>query len=111
VLLAGAASGRAYAANEKLNVALIGCGGRGTTFVNSMPKAENVVALCDVSEKKATVAFRKFPDLPKFADYRVMLAKMGKEIDAVSSPPPTTATPRPPPRPSARGSTSTSRSR
>jgi len=83
VVLANPLSVRSYAANEKLGVALIGCGGRGTTFVNSMPKAENVVALCDVSEKKATVAYRKFPDLPKFADYRVMLDKMGKEIDAV----------------------------
>ena len=82
VVLSCGASARSYAANEKLNVALIGVGGRGTAFVNSMPRQTNVVALCDVNEKKATVAYRKFPKLPKFADYRVMLDKQ-KDIEAV----------------------------
>ena len=34
--------------NEKLNVAVIGCGGRGQTNLEEM-KRENVVALCDVN--------------------------------------------------------------
>ena len=82
VVLANAASATAYAANEEVNVALIGCGGRGTWFVKTMPKLSNVVALCDVSEKKATVAYRTFPDLPKYTDYRAMIDKQ-KDIEAV----------------------------
>ena len=82
VLLGDALSARSYAANAKVNVALIGVGGRGTWFVNTMPKLSNVVALCDVNEKKATVAHRKYPDTPKFHDFRVMIDKQ-KDIEAV----------------------------
>jgi len=83
VVLAGAASARTFKANEKLNIALIGVGGRGKAFVGSMPNSENVVALCDVSDKKATVALRKFPKLPRYHDYRKMFDEMARQIDAV----------------------------
>jgi predicted dehydrogenase len=43
-------------------------------------EGENIVALCDIDS-------RMFPrwsgDIPKFADFRVMLDKMDKEIDGV----------------------------
>ncbi|HPD13494.1 MAG TPA: Gfo/Idh/MocA family oxidoreductase [Planctomycetota bacterium] len=81
--LAGSRSARTYAANGKLNIALIGCGGRGKWFVDVMPKMENVVALCDVNESKAEAAYKLFPDLPKFHDFRKMLDEMSKQIDAV----------------------------
>ena len=58
ILPAGAARG--YAANEKLNVALIGVGGRGTWFVGAIPPMENVVALCDVDQEKIEGAFRQW---------------------------------------------------
>ena len=51
-----------YQANEKLNVALVGCGGRGTWFVDTIPKLENVVALCDVNNRKLTEAFKRWAD-------------------------------------------------
>lgn len=51
-------SARGYAANEKLNVALVGVGGRGTWFVDTLPRMENVVALCDVNESKLAESFR-----------------------------------------------------
>ncbi|HUT37497.1 MAG TPA: Gfo/Idh/MocA family oxidoreductase [Planctomycetota bacterium] len=88
VLLGGGQAARTYAANDKLNVALIGVGGRGSWFVDQIPKLENVVAMCDVNESKATKAYKAFPDLPKFTDFRVMLDKMGKQIDAVVVPTP-----------------------
>ncbi|NQT88182.1 Gfo/Idh/MocA family oxidoreductase [bacterium] len=82
-LLANSLSARAYGANEKLNVALIGVGGRGRSFVNSMPKRENVVAMCDCNDQRSQPAYRAYPKLPKFHDFRVMIDKMQKEIDAV----------------------------
>ncbi|MFC1498187.1 Gfo/Idh/MocA family protein [Verrucomicrobiota bacterium] len=73
----------AYASpNEKLNVACVGCGGKGKGNVSGVSK-ENIVALCDVDSNKASGIFEKHPDVPKFKDYRKMLDKMDKEIDAV----------------------------
>ncbi len=72
-----------HAANAKLNVALVGVGGRGKWYVDVVPKMENVVALCDVNESKAQAAYKLFPDLPKFHDRRVMLDKMSQEMDVV----------------------------
>ena len=70
-------------ANEKLNIALVGVGGRGTWFVDTIPKMENVVALCDVNEQRAAESFGKLPDTPRFHDYREMLAEMEDKIDAI----------------------------
>jgi len=81
VLPAGLA--RAYAANEKVNVALIGVGGRGRWFVDEIPKLANVVAMCDVNQSKAAYAYKAHPSVPKFEDFRQMLDKLGRQIDAV----------------------------
>jgi len=83
LVLPKASLARTFAANEKVNVALCGVGGRGLWFVRTMPKLSNVVAYCDVDEYKAKSAYDAAPKLPKFADFRVMLDKMNKEIDAV----------------------------
>ena len=83
LVLANSRSARAYAANEQANVALIGVGGRGRWFVDEIPKLANVVAMCDVNESKAAYAYKAYPDLPKFQDYRDMLDKMSRQIDAV----------------------------
>ena len=89
VILADGRSARSYAANEGLSFALIGCGGRGAAFLGdkgqygSLFDHGRVVAMCDVNQQRAAASFKKFPDVPKFEDYRVMLDKMGQEIDAV----------------------------
>jgi len=77
-VLRGAASARAYAANEKIACALIGCGGRGQGFVGP-----DIVAMCDPDSRRAAAAFKRMPEVPKFEDFRVMLEKMHKQIDAV----------------------------
>jgi len=75
---------RGYAANERLGVALVGLSGRGQWFVETVPHiGENVVALCDVNQRRAAGAFARFPEVPKFQDFRKMLAEKGKQIDAV----------------------------
>lgn len=78
MVLRRAASARSYQANERISLALVGCTGRGQGFLGP-----DVVALCDVDSRRAAAAFKRFPDVPKFEDFRVMLDKMGKQIDAV----------------------------
>jgi len=69
---------------EKLNVASIGCGGQGGADLNNAAQTENIVALCDVDDTRAAANFNKFPKVTKYKDYRVMLDKEGKNIDAVT---------------------------
>lgn len=72
-------------ANEKLNVAFVGVGGIGAMALRGM-KSENVVALCDLDWNYSAGNIKRVcPDhkAKLFTDYREMLDKMGKEIDAV----------------------------
>jgi hypothetical protein len=84
MILENSRSAYSYEANEKLNVALIGVGGRGRWFVNTIPKlGTNVVAMCDVNDRKAELSFKEIPRAKKFHDFRKMLNEMNKDIDAV----------------------------
>lgn len=68
---------------EKLNVAGIGVGGMGAGDINEVSKGNNIVALCDVDERRAGETFKKFPDAKRFKDFRKMFDAMEKQIDAV----------------------------
>jgi predicted dehydrogenase len=84
IVLRNSSSAYSYQANQKLNVAIVGCGGRGMWFVSNIKNwGQNLVAMCDVDEQKAAEAFKMFPDVPKFRDFRKMLDEMDKQIDAV----------------------------
>ncbi|MEZ5351832.1 MAG: Gfo/Idh/MocA family oxidoreductase [Bryobacteraceae bacterium] len=67
---------------DKLNVAAVGCGGQGGQILNQAAQTENLVAMCDVDDNRAAANFAKFPKAPKYKDFRVMLEKEGKNIDA-----------------------------
>ena len=69
--------------NEKLNVASIGAGGKASSDIDSCAKTENIVALCDVDDKRAEQTYGKYPKAAKYKDFRVMLDKEGNNIDAV----------------------------
>ncbi len=78
--------------NEKLNVAVIGAGGRGMANLSAVAATENIVALCDVDWRLevpryhrplAGTTFKKYPNVKKYRDYRKMLDEMGRRIDAV----------------------------
>ena len=71
------------AANEKLNVACIGIGGRGGANVNGV-RSQNIVALCDVDDQRAGKQYERFPNAKKFYDHREMFDAMEKQIDAVT---------------------------
>lgn len=70
--------------NEKLNLAAIGAGGQPAADLNqAYAGVENVVALADVDWARGQPSFERFPKAVKFKDFRQMLDKQGKEIDAV----------------------------
>ena len=69
--------------NNRLNIACIGVGGRGKSVVRGL-KGENLVAFCDVDDENAAETYEQFPDVPRFRDYRVMLDKLGAQIDAIA---------------------------
>jgi len=79
--VAGRWAGTTSSAGDKLNLAIIGVGGRGRA--NMMACAgENIVALCDVDEGRLNAAASKFPKARKYADFRELLDKE-KHLDAV----------------------------
>ena len=93
-LLAGAVPAGGYGAvpslkalgykspNEKLNVAAIGAGGR-PALVLTQCETQNIVALTDVDWKRGAEGFAYWSKAAKYKDFRVMLDKSGKDIDAV----------------------------
>ncbi|MHC4353947.1 MAG: Gfo/Idh/MocA family protein, partial [Planctomycetota bacterium] len=82
IVLSNSRSAYTAQANEKLNIAAIGIGGRGAADVNGV-KDENLVALCDVDQSRAADTFARFPKAKQFKDFRRMLDKMHSKIDAV----------------------------
>lgn len=76
------ANGRAQGPNERLNIACIGVGGRGAANVGGV-KNENIVAMVDVDEVRAGKSFEQFPRARRYADFRIMLDEIGKDLDAV----------------------------
>jgi predicted dehydrogenase len=76
-----AASGRA-SPNERLNLAIVGCGGQGAENIERVAR-ENIVALCDVDLKRAGDVFEHYPRAKRFGDYRRMLDALHAQVDAV----------------------------
>jgi hypothetical protein len=72
----------------KVNIAYIGIGNRGWDVIQGLEKTglTNVVALCDVDmgAPHTQNALKKFPNVPRFQDFRQMFDKMGNQIDAVT---------------------------
>jgi predicted dehydrogenase len=68
--------------NEKLNIAGIGVGGQGGWDINQCV-SQNIVALCDVDDRRAAGSFAKFPRAKRYRDFRKMLDEMHHQIDAV----------------------------
>lgn len=79
----------ARGANDRINVGCVGIGGKGFTEVTGAAGAGGqIVALCDVDEKrrvrKGDDATGLFPKAAFYRDFRVMLEKEAKRLDAVT---------------------------
>lgn len=81
--LAAPAFLRARNANEKLNIAMIGSGGRGLANLKEVEKTESIVALCDVDQSGVEQAAQKHRDAARYADFRKLYDEMANKIDAV----------------------------
>jgi len=84
ILPASALGGPNRAApGDKLNVACIGVGGRGAASVHAC-KDHNIIALCDVDDGRAAGTYKQYPKAKKYRDFRKMLDRHDREIDAVT---------------------------
>lgn len=69
--------------SERVNVAGIGAGGMGGGDIATHAKnGANIVALCDVDDNAG--AFRSFPKATRYRDFRELIDKEAKNIDAVT---------------------------
>jgi len=73
--------GQEKSPNAKLNIAMIGSGGRGGANLKSVG-GETIVALCDVNEKNLETAAKLHPNAKKYADFRKVYDD-AKDFDAV----------------------------
>lgn len=73
---------------QKVNIAYIGIGNRGWDVIQALEKTglTNVVALCDVDMGASHTqnALKRFPNVPRFQDFRQLFDKMGNQFDAVT---------------------------
>ena len=68
----------------ELNVASIGCGGKGASDISEISAGNRMIALCDVDHQRAANSFAKYPDAKRYFDYREMFAEMADQIDVVT---------------------------
>lgn len=82
---AGLVTGTAHSSpNSKFNIACVGTGGAAKNFLrNKALAAHNFVAFSDVDDRQGAENYARHPNTPRYRDYRVMLDKHEKEIDAV----------------------------
>ncbi|HSZ84956.1 MAG TPA: Gfo/Idh/MocA family oxidoreductase [Puia sp.] len=79
--------GRGFVApSDKLNIAGIGAGGKGESDLAEFSKSPNanIIILCDVDDRQITASVKRFPIAKRYKDFREMLDKEHKHIDAVS---------------------------
>lgn len=70
--------------NEKIRMAAIGIGGKGSSDSGDAGAAGEMVAICDVDEKRLEAAAKRFKGAKLYTDFRKMLEEMDKSIDAVT---------------------------
>jgi predicted dehydrogenase len=75
---------RVFGANERLQVAGIGVGGKGKGDFDGLAMHGDVVAACDVDSRRLDVSVRKHTDAVKFTDYREMISQFGDKIDVLN---------------------------
>jgi predicted dehydrogenase len=88
-----AAAARVWGANDKINVAIIGLGGRGTNHLNIYPKLPDarVAGLCDIDQaarEKAQATLQKLgaDKAKEFEDMRQAFADPGIEAVSIATP-------------------------
>lgn len=81
--LSSAAPAAPKSANEKVQIACVGVGGKGSSDTDQAGRHGTIVALCDIDEQRLGEKADKFKQARKFHDFRKMLDEMQQQIDAV----------------------------
>ena len=77
--------GRVLGANDRINVACVGVGGKGDSDCDDSARCGgNIFAICDVDSNTLTRKGEKYPQAKKYQDFRKMLEENEKSIDAVT---------------------------
>jgi len=73
------------APSDRLYVAGVGVGGKGQSNINNIYKGgkADIAFLCDVDDRRAAASVKNFPKAKYYKDYREMLDKEARNIDAV----------------------------
>lgn len=69
---------------EQINYACVGVEGKGSSDSKDAGGHGNVVAICDIDERRLAKAAARFPKAKKFVDYREMYTELGDTFDAVT---------------------------
>src|SRR5512141_1518636 len=73
---------RSYAANEKLNLGIIGLAGQGARDARALVEAgANIAALCDVDSEMIDLRGAEYPKAAKYTDFRRMIER--EKLDGV----------------------------
>jgi hypothetical protein len=72
--------------NEKLNLAFVGAGGRGSSLIQGAGRLKdvNLAAFSDVDDTYAGKSYEAFPQVRRYTDYRRMYDELERQIDAVA---------------------------
>lgn len=77
--------GNVLGANDRIQVACIGVGGKGSSDTDDAARCGGtIVGLCDVDLDSLGKKAEKFPGARRYRDFRKMLEEMGSSIDAVT---------------------------
>ncbi len=69
---------------KQLNVAVIGCSGKGFSDLQEIAPGNHISFLCDIDQGRAKRAMDAFPQAKYFSDYREMFASVADQIDVVT---------------------------
>jgi predicted dehydrogenase len=70
--------------NERIAMASIGIGGKGSSDTSDAANSGDLVAICDIDEHTLKAGLKRYPKAKPYTDFRKMLDEMGKSIDAVT---------------------------
>ena len=68
--LGGIAPRASRSANEKVQFASVGVGGKGTSDSQDAGRSGDVVAICDIDDKNLALAAARWPNAKKYNDFR-----------------------------------------
>lgn len=75
---------RVWGANDRLRIAGVGVGGKGSSDIDQAGTLGDVVALCDCDDQPLQAKLAKFPGARTYQDFRRLFDDMDGKIDAVT---------------------------